>query len=127
MPDVYRFEEDNKHLSVNIFVHSEGEFYPAHSTNLDGRNPSERVGVNIVQNTAIDITSGEMMDHYYPVTNLSKFAKKIYILVKFMGKRLTVIIYPVIFAQDLLSVRNLLIIQQASFWKMVRFTWVSPN
>ena len=77
--------------------------------------------MNIVQNTAIDITSGEMMDHYYPVTNLSKFVKK-NIFVKFMRKRLTVIIYPVIFARDLLIVRNLMIIQQASFWKMVRFT-----
>ena len=79
MPNVYRFEEDNRHLSVNIFVHSEGEFYPAHSTNLDGRDPSEHIGVNIVQNTAIDITSGEMVDRYYPVTNLSKFAQKKYI------------------------------------------------
>ena len=79
MPDVYRFEEDNKHLSINIFVHSEGEFYPAHSTNMDGRKSSERIGVNIVQNTAIDLTSGDLMDHYYPVTNLSKFTPKKYI------------------------------------------------
>ena len=79
MPDVYKFEEDNRHISINIFVHSEGEFYPAHSTNLDRRDPGERIGVNIVQNTTIDITSGELSDHFYPITNLSKFAQKKYI------------------------------------------------
>ena len=79
MADVYKFEEDNRPISVNIFVHSEGEFYPAHSTNLDGRDPGERIGVNIVQNTSIDFTSGGPSDQFYPITNLSKFAQKKYI------------------------------------------------
>ena len=39
MYNVYKFEADNPDISVNIFVHSEGEFYPVHSTNLD-RNTS---------------------------------------------------------------------------------------
>jgi hypothetical protein len=78
MSDVYKFEADNPDISVNIFVHSEGEFYPVHSTNLDGNTSKNRVGVNLVQNTSIDLTSGELVDHFYPVTNLSRFTQKKY-------------------------------------------------
>lgn len=84
MPDIYNFEKDNPHLSVNIFVHSEGEFYPVHSTNLNEKAGIDRVGVNLVQNTSIDMISGELVDHFYPVTNLSKFTQKKYIS-KFSG------------------------------------------
>ena len=79
MPDVYNFERDNPHLSINIFIHSDGEFFPVHSTNLDGKAGIARVGVNLVQNTTIDMVSGELVDHFYPVVNLSKFTQKKYI------------------------------------------------
>jgi hypothetical protein len=78
MSDIYKFEADNPEISVNIFIHSEGEFYPVHSTNLDGNISQNRIGVNLVQNTSIDLTSGELVDHFYPVTNLSKFTQKKY-------------------------------------------------
>ena len=78
MSDVYKFEADNPDISVNIFVHSEGEFYPVHSTNLDGNTSNSRIAVNLIQNTSIDLKSGEMVDHFYPVTNLSKFTQKKY-------------------------------------------------
>ena len=79
MVDIYNFEEDNPHLSINVFVHSEGEFFPVHSTNLDETACVDRTGVNLVQNMSIDMTSGELVDHFYPVTNLSKFLQKKYI------------------------------------------------
>ena len=79
MSDIYIFEKDNPHLSINIFTHSDGQFFPVHSTNLNGETDKARVGVNLVQNTTIDMSSGELVDHFYPVTNLSKFTQKKYI------------------------------------------------
>lgn len=78
MPDIYKFEQDNPDISINIFSHSEGEFYPVHSTNLDGNSSINRRGVNLVQNITIDLISGELVAHFYPVTNLSKFTQKKY-------------------------------------------------
>lgn len=78
MPDIYNFEKDNPHLSINVFTHSEGEFFPVHSTNLNEKAGVDRVGINLVQNTSIDMTSGELVDHFYPVTNLSRFTQKKY-------------------------------------------------
>ena len=85
MEDIKRFEEDNKHLTVNVFVHSEGEFYAVHSTKpgkstqeIGDNTHSDRKGVNIVQNTMLDWESGEITDHFYPVTNLSRFSQKVY-------------------------------------------------
>ena len=78
MPDIYNFEQDNPHLSINVFTHSEGEFFPIHSTNLNEGAGCERIGVNLVQNMTIDMTSGELIEHFYPVTNLSRFTQKKY-------------------------------------------------
>ena len=64
MPDIYNFEKDNPHLSINVFTHSEGEFFPVHSTNLNEKAGVDRVGVNLVQNMSIDMTSGELVDHF---------------------------------------------------------------
>ena len=71
MVDIYNFEKDNPHLSINVFVHSEG-------TNLNEKVSVDRIGVNLVQNMSIDMTSGELVDHFYPVTNLSRFTQKEY-------------------------------------------------
>ena len=78
MEDIKHFEEDNKHLSINVFIHSEGEFYGVHSTKPGKSTHSEHVGVNIVQNTTLDWETGEITDHFYPITNLSRFAQKVY-------------------------------------------------
>ena len=94
MSDIYTFEEDNPHLAINIFTHSDGQFFPVHSTNLNGETDKARVGVNLVQNTTIDMSSGELVDHFYPVTNLSKFTQK-NILARLMGRPLTDTIYRV--------------------------------
>ena len=54
MEDIKRFEEDNKHLTVNVFIHSEGEFYGVHSTKpgkstieIGEHTHSDNMGVNI--------------------------------------------------------------------------------
>ena len=78
MQEIYRFEQDNPHLSINVFTHSEGEFFPIHSTNLNEGAGCERIGVNLVQNMTLDMTSGELIEHFYPVTNLSRFTQKKY-------------------------------------------------
>ena len=85
MEDIKRFEEDNKYLNVNIFIHSEGEFCGVHSTKpgkstqeIGENTHSERTGVNIVQNTMLDWETGEITDHFYPITNLSRFSQKVY-------------------------------------------------
>ena len=85
MEDIKHFEEDNKHLSINVFIHLEGEFYgihstkPGKSTQESGKSTnSECVGINIVQNTSLDWETGEITDHFYPITNLSRFAQKVY-------------------------------------------------
>ena len=52
MSDVYKFEADNPEISVNIFVLSEGEFYPVHSTNLDGNISHSLTSDQRVQVTA---------------------------------------------------------------------------
>ena len=36
------------------------------------------MGVNIVQNTMLDWETGEITDHFYPITNLSRFSQKVY-------------------------------------------------
>ena len=36
------------------------------------------MGVNIVQNTTLDWETGEITDHFYLITNLSRFPQKVY-------------------------------------------------
>jgi hypothetical protein len=49
-----------------------------YKTEFSERNQKKKSVINIVQNTTICWETGELFDHFYPVTNLSKFTQKIY-------------------------------------------------
>ena len=76
MDDILRFEEDNPSIRINIFIHSEGEFFPGHTTS--NSTGSRSVGINIVQNTALEWDTAEISEHFYPVVNLTKFSQRVY-------------------------------------------------
>jgi hypothetical protein len=97
MGDIHRFERQNTSYSIRIFAHSDGEFFPgiilinlsflkilnifnviAYRTEFSEGDREEKTGINIVQSTTICSQTGELFDHFYPVTNLSKFTQKIY-------------------------------------------------
>ena len=96
MRDIHRFERQNTSYSIRIFTHTDGEFFPgiilinlsflknlnilciAYRTEFSEGDREEKTGINIVQSTTICSQTGELFDHFYPVTNLSKFTQKIY-------------------------------------------------
>ena len=78
LSDILRFEKLNPDISIRIFRHCDGNFFPIHQTKFEESDHSVRIPVNIVQNTTICWNTGEMSDHFYPIINLSKFTQKLY-------------------------------------------------
>ena len=76
MIDIRKFCRKNKNLSMKIFSHSDGLFTPIFQSKHT--KPGKRSPINLVLNRTVHWDSGELGEHFYPVTNLMKFTQKLY-------------------------------------------------
>ena len=76
--DIRLFEKQNPECGLQIFIHSDGYFYTQYSTKYKQGVSRRPKTINLVQNTTICVDTGELVSHFYPITNLTRFTQKIY-------------------------------------------------